>query len=415
MRTGDRQEDEGRRGGRWRRRWLLLPLALLAALLVVAVSGPQLGSEPDEPASVASSPSPPRIPPAALDAAEAAVRVAVADRALAGAAMAVGIGPRIERTAGFGRIGWRADAAPVSADSTLYDLASLTKTVATTTAVLLLADDGRIDLDEPVQRHFPEWEGQFKERVTWRQLLTHTSGLPGGATIRGSTPPERLRRILRTRITEPPGRQVEYTDLGFVVLGEVVERVTGEPLAEFLERRVWQPLGMQHTEFSPGQECTACAPTLWLRSSNRPFRGEPNDLLARRLGGRIGSAGLFSTADDLARFAALIAGGGELDGVRILRGETVRELFHQQSGAGRRTLGWRAFCPMEPPEEEIPCAHPVAFGHTGWTGTSLWIDTRSGIWAVLLTNRPYGVAEPERIAELREEVWERVNGGDARD
>ena len=410
METGDRSGDQGRRGRWWRRGWLLVPLALLAAVLLVAVPGPQLGSEPDESASVGSSPSPApsRIPTAALNAAEAAVRAAVEDRALAGAALAVGIGPRIERTAGFGRIGWRTIDAPVSPDSTMYDLASLTKAVATTTAVLLLADEGRIDLDEPVQRDFPEWQGQFKERVTWRQLLTHTSGLPGGANIRGSTPAERLRRILRTRITEPPGRQAEYTDLGFLVLWEAAERVAGEPLDELLERRVWQPLGMQHTRFSPGQECTACAPTLWLRSSNQPFRGEPNDLLARRLGGRVGSAGLFSTAGDLARFTALIAGGGELDGMRILREEAVRELFHQQPGAGRRTLGWRAYCPDEPPEAEIPCDDPIAFGHTGWTGTSLWIDPRSGVWAVLLTNRPYGVAEPERIPELRREVWEKL-------
>jgi CubicO group peptidase (beta-lactamase class C family) len=396
----------------------LLRLGALATLAVFLATLPlsvlTLRVREEEAPVEVSAPPPPRISPAALDAAEVAVREELERRTFPGAALAVGIGPRVERLTGMGRIGWREGAAPVSPDTTLYDLASLTKAVATTTAVLLLVEEGKIRLDDPVRRHLPEFEGQFKDRVTWRHLLTHTSGLPGGANIRGDTPRERLRRLLRTRIDELPGRYVEYTDLGFVVLWAAAERVAGEPLTRYLERHAWRPLGMHHTRFLPGQECTACAPTLRL-SSGEPYRGRPNDLLARRLGGITGNAGLFSTAHDLARFAAMMANGGELGGVRILRPETVREVLRQQPGAGNRTLGWVALCPGEEREEKEPCARPLAVGHNGWTGTSLWIEPELKVWTVIVSNRSYDVRVPRsnqerRMQALREEVLRRAAG-----
>ncbi len=387
-------------------------LALFAFAAVAGVLS-RRGGEPGGGADVADrapAPAVPRLAPAVLDSVEAGVRAELERRAFPGAALAVGIGPRTERLVGMGHVGWREAAAPVSPDTTMYDLASVTKPVATATAVLLLAEDGAIRLDDPVRKHLPEFEGQFKDRVTWRHLLTHTSGLPGGANIRGDEPGERLRRLLRTRIDEPPGRHVVYTDLGYVVLWAAAERAAGEPLTRFLERRVWRPLGMTHTGFLPGQECTACAPTLRL-SSGEPYRGRPNDLLARRLGGIAGNAGLFSTAHDLARFAAMLAGGGELDGVRVLQPETARELLRQQPGAGRRTLGFVALCPDEPPSETVPCAKPLAVGHNGWTGTSLWIDPERMTWTVILTNRSYDVRAPARMAELREGTLRRAAEG----
>jgi CubicO group peptidase (beta-lactamase class C family) len=344
-----------------------------------------------------------RLAPAALAHAEAEVLDALEARSFPGAALAIGVGGRVERMVGVGAVGWTATAAPVSPDTTLYDLASLTKAVATTTAVLLLAEEGRIDLDDPIREHLPEFYGQFKDRVTWRHLLTHTSGLPGGANIRGETPGERRVRILRTRIDEPPGRRMTYTDLGFVALWSAAERAAGEPLPGYLRRRVWQPLGMHHTRFLPGPDCSACAPTLRLQTGE-PYRGRPNDLLARRLGGITGSAGLFSTAHDLGRFAAMIAGGGILDGVRILSAESVREILHQQPGAENRTLGWVAICDDEV-NEEGACRRPLAIGHNGWTGTSLWIDPESGVWAVLLTNRSYEVQNPIDMPALRERIF----------
>jgi CubicO group peptidase (beta-lactamase class C family) len=393
-------------------------LAAFAAAAVLGVARIPGRAEPAAPAPAPeagpSAPPAPRLPPAALDAAEAAVRAELERRAFPGAALALGVGPRTERLAGMGHVGWREAAAPVGADSTLYDLASVTKPVATATAVLLLAQDGVIDLDEPVRRHLPEFEGQFKDQVTWRHLLTHTSGLPGGANIRGEEPRERLRRILRTRIPEPPGRYVVYTDLGYVALWAAAERAAGEPLTRFLERRVWRPLGMTHTAFLPGQECTLCAPTLRL-STGEPYRGRPNDVLARRLGGIAGNAGLFSTARDLGRFAAMLANGGELDGVRILRPEMARAMLTQQPGAGRRTLGLVAVCPDETLEgDREPCGRPVAFVHNGWTGTSLWIEPERRVWAVLLTNRSYDVRAKPRMQALREDVFRSAAGLPAR-
>lgn len=340
------------------------------------------------------------LPTPALDSAEAVVRAEWERRGYPGAALALGVGPFVQRQVGIGHTGWRDSADAVSPDTTLYDLASVTKAVATATAVLLLADDGRIDLDEPVQRWLPQFEGQFKDEVTWRQLLTHTSGLPAGANIRGATPRERARRLLRTRIDERPGRQVEYTDLGYLVLWEAATRAAGEPLPRFLQRRVWKPLGMDHTRFAPGRNCTACAPTMRL-STGELYRGMPNDLLARRLGGTTGNAGLFSTAADLGRFAAMLANGGELNGVRILKPASAQAMLRQQPGAGRRTLGWVALCPDEEPSEEEPCKQPLAVGHNGWAGTSVWIDPDSGVWAVLLTNRSYDVRTPARMQEVR--------------
>jgi len=376
-------------------------LVLGASLAVRTLPTPAHGEDQTSVAETAATrTSFPRLPAEAVDAAQTAVRAKLEDRAFPGAALAVGAGPRVERAVGMGRIGWRDESAPVSPDTTMYDLASLTKPVATATAVMLLAQDGKIRLDEPVRKYLPEFEGQFKDRVTWRHLLTHTSGLPGGAVIRGDTPDERLRRVLRTRIPDPPGREVEYTDLGYVALFAAAQRAAGEPLPRFLERRVWKPLGMAHTRFSPGESCTACAPTLRL-ADGEPFRGRPNDLLARRLGGVAGNAGLFSTAHDLARFAAMLANGGELDGVRVFRPETVREMMRQQPGAGRRTLGWVALCPDEPHSEEKPCARPMAIGHNGWTGTSLWMDPSRGVWTVLLTNRTYDV----RVAQRSQDRW----------
>jgi serine-type D-Ala-D-Ala carboxypeptidase len=340
------------------------------------------------------------LPPEALRAAETAVRRELERGAFPGAALALGQGPHPQYRAGFGAIGWREQAAPVSPDTTLYDMASVTKAMATTAAVLLLAEEGRIHLDEPLRRHLPEFEGQFKDRVTWRHVLSHTAGLPGGAVLRGETPDERLRRVLRTRIPVPPGRVMVYTDVGFLAAWAAAENAAGEPLTEYLERKLWRPLGMHATRFSPGQECTACAPTLRL-DDGTPYRGRPHDLIARRLGGVAGNAGLFSTAHDVGRFVAMVANGGELDGVRVLRPESVREMLTQQPGAGRRTLGWVAVCPGEDPPAGIPCRRPEAVIHNGYTGTSVYLDPETGVWAVLLSNRTYDIRAEERMEPLR--------------
>ncbi|HSJ24955.1 MAG TPA: serine hydrolase domain-containing protein [Longimicrobiales bacterium] len=358
---------------------------LLAAILAGACE--PLYEDGDPTLSLDAPPVVPTIPEPTAESMTAFVAAGVGS-AYPGGALAVGTGARTEFVRAVGRIGWRDASPPVVVDSTLYDLASLTKAMATAVAVLLLVEDGRITLDEPVRRHLPEFEGVWKDSVTWRHLLTHTSGLPPGIVIRGTSPADRLRRLLLTRVQVPPGRRVTYSDVGYVVLWAAAQRVAGEPLERMLERRVWQPLGMHSTQFAPGRGCETCAPTLRLRTGE-PFRGLPSDELARALGSVTGNAGLFATVGDVGRFAAMVAAGGELDGVRVLSPASVRGLLAQQPGAGRRTLGWTAICPDEEPDASEPCQRPVAFGHNGWTGTSLWLDPASGRWAVVLTNRSY--------------------------
>jgi serine-type D-Ala-D-Ala carboxypeptidase len=382
-----------------RRRGTAAALLVLPAIVVALLVAGQPRDQPT-PAVVAAEPS---IPFEPGPAAEALVAAGVGE-AYPGAVLAVGVGPRIDHLAALGRIGWRTASPPVVLDSTLYDLASLTKVMATTMAVLLLVEDGVIELDEPVRRHLPEFEGRWKDDVTWRHLLTHTSGLPAGAAIRGNTPQERARRILRTLVQVPPGTLVTYSDVGFLAVWLAAERAAGEPLPELLERRVYGPLGMNATGFAPGRDCEACAPTMRLRDGE-PFRGISSDRMAREIGGISGHAGLFASGPDVARFAAMIANGGELDGVRVLSPQLAAELLTQQPGAGRRTLGWTAFCPQEPPNPNNPCERPFAFGHNGWTGTSIWIEPDTRAWTVLLSNRSYERTErPFPLDALRRDL-----------
>ncbi|HEY8427818.1 MAG TPA: serine hydrolase [Sandaracinaceae bacterium] len=267
---------------------------------------------------------------------------------------------------------------PMTAD-TVFDLASLTKAVATTSAVLWLAERGRIELDAPVSRYLPDLAGGGRERITVRHLLTHRAGLPAVDPLRGYDGERRevLARILRTPLESAPGARVRYSDLGFIVLGALVERVTGRDLDAFVRETIFEPLGMRETRYAPPSEwLPRIAPTE--RAERRGgvlIRGVVHDPRAFRLGGVAGNAGLFSTADDLARFARMLLRGGELDGARVFSAETVRAI---RSEEGERGLGW---------DRGHPTLSPAAFGHGGFTGTSLWIDPDEDLFVLLLSNR----------------------------
>jgi CubicO group peptidase (beta-lactamase class C family) len=342
--------------------------------------------------------------PLRLDDALAAMRREIGRGAFPGGALAVGRGSRLVLLQGVGKQSWKGE--PVNAETTVYDLASLTKVVATTTAVMLLVDDGRMELDAPVQRYYPQFSGGAKAIVTVRQLLTHTSGLPAWLDVEGLSRERALEKIIFAPLKTQPGEKVEYSDLGFVILFEAAARAAGEPVPALLERRVFAPLGMHHTSFAPGDGCSVCAPTL-LKSDGSVYQGSVHDPIARALGGVAGNAGLFSTAADLSRFAAMLANHGELDGVRILRKETVEKFTTRQPGAGTRALGW------DTPERDGSGAagrriSPRAFGHTGFTGTSLWVDPTRGTWTVLLTNRTYEPRAANHIMALRRTVHDEV-------
>jgi CubicO group peptidase (beta-lactamase class C family) len=312
--------------------------------------------------------------------------------AFPGAALVVGRHDTILFAKGYGRLTWSPRGARVDVDSTLWDLASLTKVVATTTALMLLVERGRVDLDAPVRRYLPECAAA----VTVRQLLTHTSGLRGTLPLyrdaRDST--EALRMVLAETPRTPPGTQMVYSDLNAILLGEIVRRAGwGGPLDAFAEHEIFTPLHLRQMMFRPPRRLVdRIAPTGVWRGT--PVAGTVNDPNAAKLGGVAGHAGLFATATDLGRFAQFMLGEGALPGgPRLLKAETVRAFtavaVKARRGVSARTLGWEAL----PTGEDVSSAGtlfgPRSYGHTGWTGTSLWIDPDRDLFVVLLTNRAY--------------------------
>jgi len=302
-----------------------------------------------------------------------------------GAAVVVGRNGAAVMEKGFGRLSWVTTSAAVDAQQTIYDVASLTKVVGTTAAVMILFDEKKIDLDERVVSYIPTFTGGEKSQVTLRQLLTHTSGLPAGRDIWRitRTPLEARAAVVASSLETRPGSRYIYSDLGADLLGLVVEVVSGEPLDKFLERRVFAPLGMTDTFYRPADSLRyRIAPTEVTPPRGYPLRGEVHDENAYALGGVAGHAGLFSTAADLSVFAQMMLNGGEYNGVQIISRPTV-ELFTSRS-VGHRALGWDT---AEGDYGSGRYLGPKAYGHTGFTGTSMWIDPERQMFVILLTNR----------------------------
>lgn len=322
-----------------------------------------------------------------------------------GAAVIVGRGGHSVLQRGYGHLGWSAGSPDVSPTRTIYDLASLTKVVGTTTAIMVLYDQGRISLDAPVSRYLPEFSGGEKDLVTIRELLTHRSGLPPGRDLWRIThdPAEARRIILDTPLAFHPDQYYEYSDLGADVLGYVVEAISGQPLDEFLGDYVFHPLGMYDTGFRPADSLrTRIAPTEVSPPRGYPIQGEVHDENAFAMGGVAGHAGLFSTAADLSVFAEMMLNGGAYNGVRIVAESTVT-LFTTRA-VGHRALGW------DTPTGSYGSGHYLsasAFGHTGFTGTSIWIDPERDMFVVLLTNRVHEAraANPAKvISDVRSDL-----------
>ena len=318
-----------------------------------------------------------------------------------GAAVVVGRKGATVWEKGFGRLGWTSDASAVVPERSIYDLASLTKVVGTTTAVMILFDEGKLRLDDAVIKFIPEFGGGAKNAVTIRMLLEHRSGLPAGRDLWriASTPEEARAAVISTPLFAPPGQYVEYSDIGADMLGFVVEAVSGEKLDQFLDERVFTPLGMSDTRFRPDASLRGrIAPTELTPPRGYPLRGEVHDENAYALGGVAGHAGLFSTASDLSIFAQMLLNGGSYDGTRIVADSTVR-LFTRRS-AGTRALGWDT-CGGHGSCGTYMSAN--AYGHTGFTGTSLWIDPDREMFVVLLTNRVHA-ARARRPAKVISDV-----------
>jgi uncharacterized protein YbbC (DUF1343 family)/CubicO group peptidase (beta-lactamase class C family) len=274
-------------------------------------------------------------------------------------------------------------------DDTLFDAASLTKVLATTPAVLLLIERGEIALDSPAVRYLPEFETNGKDKITIRHLLTHTSGLRPDLSLAPawSGYDKAIELACAEKLVRPPGTTFRYSDINFIVLGEIVHRVSGQSLADFVQQQIYRPLGMVDTGYLPSQDkLERIAPTE--KVDGEILRGVVHDPTARRMGGVAGHAGLFTTAADLARFARMMLNEGSLDGVSLFKPETVRLMTSVQSPdvvPARRGLGWDIDSGYSRPRGKY---FPLgSYGHTGFTGTCLWIDPFSKTFWIFLSNR----------------------------
>lgn len=306
-----------------------------------------------------------------------------------GAVVLIGRSGRIVYRKAFGNKSLAPDREAMTVD-TIFDLASLTKVVATATSIMILVDQGRISLADSVTRHIPEFAKMGKERITIEQLLTHRAGFPPDnelADYVGVTQ-DPLENIWNLRPVYDPGSRFVYSDVGFIVAAELVRRVSGKPLDRFAAEHIFGPLRMSDTFFGTASRSAPVrriAPTE--QREGRWMRGEAHDPRAYEMGGVAGHAGLFSTADDLAVFCQMILNGGEYAGARVLAPYSVDRMVSAHPGSGNqmRGIGWDVNTGYSANRGDL---FPVgSFGHTGFTGTSVWIDPGSQTFVVLLTNR----------------------------
>ena len=328
-------------------------------------------------------------------------------RAYPGAYAVVGDRHGILAEAGVGRTDWRGDAPRVDR-RTVWDLASLTKVVGTTTALAQLIERGQVDLYAPVRRYLPEWSGPRQERVRVWHLLTHTSGLPSFRPYdRQTQRPDSLKRLLfGTGLQRAPGDSMVYSDIGAFVMGEIIERVSGLSLDRYLATNVFAPLRMHETMFNPPDSLRArVAPTEIDSLRGGLVHGKVHDERAYYLGGVAAHAGLFSTAADLSRFAAMLLHGGTLDGARVLGAHTLRQFgAFADSGRHNRGLGWQ----KAPAPWAGQALSSRAFGHTGFTGTSMAVDPELDLYVILLSNRVNPTRDNPRIGAVRRRLSDAV-------
>jgi CubicO group peptidase (beta-lactamase class C family) len=332
------------------------------------------------------------------------LREAIAQRAFPAASAAITCRGRLVALKGMGNFTYESNSPPVDADA-LFDLASLTKVVATTTMAMLLYQRGVLDLDAPIAGVVPEFlqeaeKDSRREEITFHMLLAHSSGLPayGKLFLQNRTREELLDATFAMPLAADPGSRAEYSDIGFILLGTALERLADEPPDGFCRREIFAPLAMPDTTFNPP---AAIRKTIVPSAHDREFRarviqGEVQDENSSVLGGVAGHAGLFSSASDLGHFAHAMLNGG----APILRSETV-ELFTRreaQPAGTSRALGWDT---PSAPSQSGRHFSGASFGHLGYTGTSLWIDPARDLSITLLTNRTWPDCTNQAIKEIR--------------
>src|SRR5580704_14717111 len=343
---------------------------------------------------------------------------AVADDAFPGGVLAVGYQDLLTIHP-FGKL-TRDAKSPAVKTATMYDMASVTKVVVTTTSVMKLVEEDRLGLDIPVVRYLPEWgagaksdpDPTWRARVTLRNLMLHDSGLPAHRDFyklaKGHD--AMVAAVMAEPLIREPGKQVEYSDLGLILVGEIIQRLTGKPLDQFAKEEVLNPLGMVDTMFNPPRRLRdRIAPT----EVDSDFRkrlvwGEVHDENAWAMGGVAGHAGLFSTAGDIAKFAQMMLNGGIYAHRRILERSTIQTFTAREAiGDSARAIGW------DVPTQPSSAGHffsEKSFGHTGFTGTSVWIDPERDLFVILLTNRVNPTRANEKIRQVRPALHDAVLG-----
>ena len=343
------------------------------------------------------------------------VERAVKDKAFPGATLAVGLRGKVAIHA-FGKLGYGAKS-PAVVPTTMYDIASLTKVVVTTTLVAKLAEGDfavPLDLDAKIERFLPEWangpQPEWRHRVTVRHLLTHTSGLPPFKEYwrTSKSRQDTLTKIFAEPLEYEPGTKEVYSDLGIILMSEIIDRLTGRRLDDLANSFVFSPLGMKNSMYKPPKKLwPTIAPTeIDNDYRHRLIQGEVHDENAYAIGGVSGHAGVFSTAPDLAAFCQMLLNGGVYAHQRILRRATVTQFTTpQQLSGGSRTLGWAVPTPGGLSGHYFS---EHSFGHTGFTGTSIWIDPDRQLFVVFLTNRVHPTRENQKIQQVRRDLHDAV-------
>ncbi len=337
---------------------------------------------------------------------DAAVEGAIREGQIPGAVVVVGHRGQVVYRKAYGHRALVPAREPMTVD-TIFDCASLTKVVSTTTAILRLVEEGKIRLNDPVTRYLPEFQGGASP-ITIRNLMTHFSGLRPDVDLEpawtGYETGIRMALVDKPRFA--PGERFVYSDINYLLLGEIVRRLSGEPLASYVKRILFEPLGMTDSMFQPPNTLLArIAPTERSSKTGPPLRGVVHDPTSRNMGGIAGHAGMFSTAGDLARFSQMMLNQGDWNGRRILSAAVIQKATEPQTPADQpilRGLGWDIDSAFSGARGDL---FPVgSYGHTGFTGTSMWIDPRSQTYVILLTNAVHPAYRGAPITSLRGRV-----------
>jgi len=337
------------------------------------------------------------------------IQSAIKDSSFPGAVVLISKNGNIIYEKAFGHFTYDDTSAAVSIN-TIYDIASLTKVIATTTAAMIGYDRNLFSLDDPVAKYIPEFSQNGKEKVTIKNLLLHNSGLPAFKPFykNYSSADEVIKDIYKTPLSYEPGSKTVYSDLGFITLAKLIEKVTGKRFDAFCKEEIFKPLQMNSTYFNPHDPLKyKIAPTeydnYW---RNKLVWGKVHDETASLLGGVAGHAGLFSTAEDMSKLLQLLLDGGTFNGHQIIRPETVKLFTTKYSDKSTRALGW------DTKSEENSSAGNLfditSFGHTGFTGTSVWVDPTRNLFIVFLTNRVYPTRENKKLYKVRPALHDAV-------